>query len=64
VVGDLGLLGKEDEEGTDGDLGTDVEELSEGTGDGSGLLPEALVGLGVDTVGLGEGLDLGLESLF
>lgn len=61
---DSGVLSKEEEEGTDSDLSTDVEELSNGTGDGSVLLPEALGGLGVRTVNRSKCLSFGLESLF
>ena len=49
-----------EEEGSDGDLSTDVEELSDETGDGSDLLPERLVEVGVGTLGVGKSLSLGL----
>ena len=60
---DSGLLSEEKEEGTDGDLSTDVEELGNGTGDGSVLLPETLLDLWVGTLSVGKSLGLGLKSL-
>lgn len=63
LVLDTGLLGSEEEVGTAGDLSTDIEELSDGTGDGSVLLPEGFVGLSVDTLGEGESLSLGVKRL-
>lgn len=63
AVGDTSLLGQEEEEGTDGDLGTDVEELSDETRDGSVLLVEGLGSLGVESLGLGKSLSLSLQSL-
>lgn len=68
-VGRLGIgvstgLGRVvDEEGTDGDLGADVEELSDETGDGAVLLAEGLEGLDILTVNIGEGSGFGLECL-
>ena len=53
----------EQEEGTNGNLSTDVEELSDETGDGSDLLPEWLVETRVDTLSVGKSLSFGLESL-
>jgi hypothetical protein len=52
-----------EEEGTNGDLGTDVEELGDETSDGSDLLPERLVEARVGTLSVGKSLSLGLESL-
>lgn len=63
LVMDTGLLGSEEEVGTASNLSTDVEELSDGAGDGSVLLPEWLVGLSVNTLGESESLSLGLEGL-
>lgn len=44
-------------------MSTDVEELSDETGDGSDLLPERLVESRVDTLSVGKSLGLGLKSL-
>lgn len=57
------LVGVEEEEGSNSDLSSDVEELSDETGDGSDLLPERLVESRVDTLSVGKGLGLGLQSL-
>ena len=54
------IVGVVEEEGSDGDLSTDVEELSDETGDGSDLLPERLVEVGVATLSMGKSLSLGL----
>lgn len=53
-------MGVVEEEGTDGDLSTDVEELSDETGNGSDLLPERLVEVGVTALSVGKSLSLGL----
>jgi len=64
-VGDTGnLVGVEEEERSDSDLSTDIEELSDESGNGSDLLPEWLVESRVDTLSVGKSLGLGLESLF
>lgn len=65
LVGKTGdVVCVEEEEGTDGDLSTDVEELGDETGDGSDLLVEGLVELVVGAaLGVGKGLGLGLKSL-
>jgi len=60
-VGDI--FGVVEEEGTDSDLSTDVEELSDETSDGSNLLPEWLVEVGVTALSVGKSLGLGLKSL-
>jgi len=52
-----------EEEGSDGDLSTDVEELSDEAGDGSDLLPEGLVEVRVGTLSVGKSLSLGLKGL-
>lgn len=62
-VVDTGILSKEKEESTDGDLGTDIEELGDETRDGSVLLVEGLENLSVVTLSLGKSLSLGLEGL-
>jgi len=64
-VGDTGnLVGVEEEERSDSDLSTDVEELSDESGNGSDLLPEWLVESRVETLSVGKSLGLGLKSLF
>jgi hypothetical protein len=63
-VRDSSVVGVVEEEGTDGDLGTNVDELSDETSDGSDLLPEWLVELVVAGVlGVGNSLGLGSEIL-
>jgi hypothetical protein len=53
-------VGVVEEEGSNGNLSTDVEELSDKTGNGSSLLPEGLVEVGVTTLSVGKSLSLGL----
>jgi hypothetical protein len=54
------IVGVVEEESSDGNLSTDVEELSDETGNGSSLLPEGLVEVGVTTLSVGKSLGLGL----
>jgi hypothetical protein len=58
------LVGVEEEERSDSDLSTDIEELSDESGNGSDLLPEWLVESRVDTLSVGKSLGLGLKGLF
>ena len=54
------IVGVVEEESSDGNLSTDVEELSDETGKGSDLLPEGLVEVGITTLSVGKSLSLGL----
>lgn len=60
VLEESDVFGVVKEEGSDGDLSTDVEELSDETGNRSDLLPERLVEVGVTTLSVGKSLSLGL----
>jgi len=54
------ILGVVEEESSNGDLSSDVKELSNETGDGSNLLPEGLVETGVGALSVGKSLGFSL----